>query len=294
MELYQIKTFVVVADEGNLTRAAELLHASQSTISLHIKALEEKFSIRLFKRSAKGMQLTEEGRVLLGKARSVLSEAESFKQTAANLSGEVRGEARVGLHTSPTYLRTAEIIKCIKNSYPGLTLSLNQSSTWTIRKDIAASRLEAGFFYSINAPEEISAVLLERPVLKVVGPVSWRDRIEDATWQDLSDMPWIWTPPECSFHQQLSQEFASRGLDICKVMVADSEDTHSALVRSENGLTLMRADEAAEEEAKGSVCIWNGGALCIGLFFGYNTSMSRDPVVHALLECVRMVWNPEP
>ncbi len=72
MELYQIKTFVVVAEEGNMTRAAKRLHASQSTISLHIKSLEEEFDVRLFLRTPKGMQPTPEGKQLLEKARDIL------------------------------------------------------------------------------------------------------------------------------------------------------------------------------------------------------------------------------
>lgn len=291
MELYQIKTFVIVADEGNLTRAADRLHASQSAISLQIKALEEDFSVRLFKRSAKGMALTEEGTVLLEKARSLLAEAKAFKQVAAGLSGEVRGRARVGLHTSTTYLRTVDLIKFIKKKYPGLTLSLNQSSTWAIRKDIAAGNLEAGFFYSINVPEEISTLLLEKPHLKIVGPSAWYGKIENATWEDLAEMPWIWTPPGCSFHHHLTREFSSRGLKVRKAMVADSEDAHSALVRSETGLTLMRADEAEAEEAKGGICICKSEELMVCLFFGYSKDMSKDPVVRALIESVRSVWK---
>lgn len=293
MELYQIKTFVVVADEGNLTRAAEKLHASQSAISLHIKALEEDFSIKLFKRSAKGMSLTSEGQTLLDKARSVLAEARSFKQMAVGLSGEVRGIARVGLHTSPVYLRTSALIKHLNEKYPGLTLSLNQSSTWDIRKEITSGNLECGFFYSINQPEEISAVLLEKPHLKIVGPWAWRKRVENASWETLAEMPWIWTPPECSFHHHLTREFSSRNLEIRKVMVADSEDTHSALVRAETGLSMMRADEAEAEERKGGICVCKSQELIIGLYFGYKQGMSADPVVRALIESVRGVWSIE-
>lgn len=291
MELYQIKTFAVVAEEGNLTRSAERLHASQSAISLHIKALEEEFSIRLFKRSAKGMALTPEGKILLEKAVAVLDAAKELKLAAKGLSGEVRGLARVGLHTSPIYLRTPALIKAINKKYPGLALSLNQSSTWDIRKDIAAGELESGFFYSINQPEEISAFMLEQPHLKIVGPSAWQDKIENASWEDLAEMPWIWTPPECSFHHHLTREFSSRNLEIRKAMVADSEDAHATLVRSETGLTLMRADEADAEETKGGICTCKSQGLILGLYFGYKHGMSSDPVVRALIECVRSVWE---
>ncbi|MES9912641.1 MAG: LysR family transcriptional regulator, partial [Candidatus Sedimenticola sp. 4PFRAG1] len=54
MELYQLKTFVKVADEGHLTRAAEQLFTSQPAISAHIKALEEELGVVLFQRTPKG------------------------------------------------------------------------------------------------------------------------------------------------------------------------------------------------------------------------------------------------
>ena len=55
MELYQLRTFVVVADTGHLTQASERLHLSQPAVSAHIKALEQQLEIRLFERTATGM-----------------------------------------------------------------------------------------------------------------------------------------------------------------------------------------------------------------------------------------------
>ncbi len=291
MELYQLKTFVVVAEEGNMTRAAKRLHASQSTISLHIKSLEEEFDVRLFLRTPKGMQPTSEGKALLEKARTVLESADAFEHAAHSFKGELSGLARVGLQTSPTYLRTPQLISCIKENFPGLTLHLVQMPTWDIRADLASRKLDGGFFYSNCPPDDVEGILLEKTVLHVVGPASWQDRMEDASWEELSRLDWIWTPEECSFNLKLEETFSSRGLDVSKTMVADSEDTHNALVKSGNGITVMRGDEAAEGVEKGDFYIWPGGHIEIGTYFGYPRKKEADPVVRALLECVEKVWN---
>jgi DNA-binding transcriptional LysR family regulator len=50
MDIYQLKTFVVVAREGSVTRASEILHLSQSAVSAHIKAIEDALALALFDR----------------------------------------------------------------------------------------------------------------------------------------------------------------------------------------------------------------------------------------------------
>ena len=78
MELYQLKTFVTVADEGNLTRAAQRLHISQPAVSAHVKALESELGVNLFERTPKGMRLTGDGEVLKAQAERALAEVEGI------------------------------------------------------------------------------------------------------------------------------------------------------------------------------------------------------------------------
>ena len=65
MELYQLRSFRAVARIRNLARAAKELKISQSALSTQVRALEEELGLRLFERSARGMRLTDEGRVIL-------------------------------------------------------------------------------------------------------------------------------------------------------------------------------------------------------------------------------------
>lgn len=62
LELYRI--FKIVADEGKLTKASEILHISQPAVTKHIKNLENELNVQLFKRSKYGMILNENGKKL--------------------------------------------------------------------------------------------------------------------------------------------------------------------------------------------------------------------------------------
>ena len=94
MEFYQLNTFVKVADEGNLTRAAERLFTSQPAISAQIKALEEELGVELFERSSRGMRLTAKGQLLYDQAAATLAAAEQLAALGATLTLVARNEAK--------------------------------------------------------------------------------------------------------------------------------------------------------------------------------------------------------
>ncbi len=75
MDLHQLRIFVTVAAEKNLTRGAQRLYMTPPTVSAHIKALEDELGVTLFVSTAKGMQLTDNGRLLYAKAEHTLQAA---------------------------------------------------------------------------------------------------------------------------------------------------------------------------------------------------------------------------
>ena len=82
VELRHLRYFVAVAEEQNVTRAAERLHVSQPPLSRQIRDLEEELGIALFEHGAKAVRLTEAGRVFLNEARSVLQRADEAVRMA--------------------------------------------------------------------------------------------------------------------------------------------------------------------------------------------------------------------
>jgi DNA-binding transcriptional LysR family regulator len=77
MELRQLRSFIAVAEDGVISRAAQRLHLTQSALSRQIKALEEDLGVTLLERSAHSVKLTPEGEVLLKEGRGVLERADA-------------------------------------------------------------------------------------------------------------------------------------------------------------------------------------------------------------------------
>jgi len=90
MELRDLEYFVVVAERGNLGRAADQLRLSQPALSKSLKRLEDALEVRLFRRNANGMELTAEGSLLLSRARDL---RDSLRNVAREVSDVSRGHA---------------------------------------------------------------------------------------------------------------------------------------------------------------------------------------------------------
>lgn len=291
MELYHLKTFITVAEEGHLTRAAQRLNTSQPAVSAHIKNLEEELGIILFTRTPKGMRLTEEGAVLKTQAAAALSMIDSIRDQAGVLKEEVTGTLRLGLHIDPRYLRIDSLLSYLQRAHSRLDFHLLQRWTWQQFDDLAKGRIDAGFVYGESPYGDIASMLLKRCNIRIVGPAAWEDRLSEAGWEEMAAMPWVWTPPTCAFCTIATEVFEKRNLKPVKVTIADQEPVVATLVASGIGLAIMTEDEAMEYKRANKVAVWDEIVGTIDLNFVYNRKREKEAVVGAAIESVRAVWE---
>lgn len=291
MELYQLRTFVIVAEEAHLSRAAERLFVSQPAVSAHIKALEEELDVKLFVRSSKGMELTRQGQVLKVKAEQAINAANEVLFEAKALKSELVGKMRVGLNTDSEFLRVGQLVTGLADAHPQITLSLEDGLTGKVMADVAQGKLDAGFVFGEVGLPDLEAVELTSFAIQIAGPAAWKDDLETATWKDLAAMPWIWTPAHCPYHHMAHDMFAKRKLTPEKVIEANGEHLLRALVTSGRGLTLMREDEIAAGIKANEIAIWPHESFRLPASFISLASRETDPMIMALKEVVSGVWG---
>jgi len=291
MELYQLKTFVTVAEEGHLTRASERLHTSQPSVSAHIKSLEEELGVTLFLRTPKGMTLTREGTILKGKAETALVSIDELKTEAFTMKDKVVGTARIGLHIDPRFLKIDLFLSYIRQHYQELDFHLLQQWSWQQPEAFKKGLLDGGFIYNQPEMQGLETIALRKSNVVVVAPVQWKNKLDGAGWPDIAAMPWIWTPSNCNFNKIGMQTFADRGLSPNTVTVADQEPLINTLVTAGIGLALMIEEEALDAAANGRVAIWSESMGSVDLNFIYAENRAANPMIKAITEAIRQVWE---
>jgi DNA-binding transcriptional LysR family regulator len=291
MELYLLRTFVTVAEQGHLTKAATLLHVTQPAVSGQIKALEEQLHLRLFERGPGGVRLTKAGQALLPKAKAAVAAAAEFRNAANRLEGHLTGKARVGTILDPGVIRLGELIGALLARHPWLDVELQHGiSTWAMEQ-VSSGALDAGFFMGGGFHSNVRGMPLAELGYRVVAPAAWAEKVKDANWDAIAALPWV-RPPRDSPHQRMQESlFAPRCLNPATVVAADQESSISTLVKAGVGLGLMREDLARAAEAAGEVCIWQRAAATTQLSFVHARGREDDPVIGALLDVVGGVWE---
>jgi DNA-binding transcriptional LysR family regulator len=291
VELYQLRSFVVVAELGHLTRAADQLHISQPALSAQIKALEDELDLELFERKPSGMVLTAAGRQLVPHAQELLFNAQALRDQARSIKGQVGGVARLGTLSDPQFIRVGELLSIAVERYPLIEIELHHEVSGEAFEKVRNGALDASFYYGDLSHAGVAAKKLRDVAYRIVAPASWRRRIKHAGWDAIAAEPWVMTPPISTHHQLASTLFREHGIEPTKVVEADDEFVVGSLVISGVGMALMREDLALEKVESGEICLWQEVRLSTTLQFIYGSERAHDPVIRALLEMLGEVWR---
>ena len=142
MEIRTLRYFLAVAREENMTRAAELLHVTQPTLSKALKALEEELGKKLFTRHSFSISLTEEGVLLRNRAEDLVSMADKIEQEFVSLDDISGGDLYFGLAESYQIRRLAREIRTFKAICPHLRYHITSGDTEQVTEKLDKGLLD--------------------------------------------------------------------------------------------------------------------------------------------------------
>ena len=193
-----LRYFAVVAEEGNLTRAAERLFVSQPALTKQIRQLEGQLGVRLFIRSRAGMTLTAAGQALADRVPGVLADFDRALREAKGAASRAARRLRVGFLAGAANEATHRILDAFARRQPDWQVEM-RAAAWTdptaglasCDVDVALLRLPFPGQDSLR-----TEVLFTEPrwvALPVTHPLAGRDRI---AFRELWDEPFVAAPAE--------------------------------------------------------------------------------------------------
>jgi DNA-binding transcriptional LysR family regulator len=171
MELRHLRYFMAVADAGNMTRAAQQLGIQQPPLSQQIKALEGEIKTQLFKRVARGVELTVAGTAFRYDVQAILRQLDVAASRAAGISVGVEGSIAVGFSTSAAaHALVPRLIHAFRDAHPGVSLDVRESNAAELTEWVAKGTLHAAIFRApVSSPTDVTfCSLLKEPMLVVL------------------------------------------------------------------------------------------------------------------------------
>lgn len=171
MDIRQLRYFLAVAEVGHITRAAERLGLQQPPLSQQIKALESRLGLRLFERHARGVTLTEAGRLLQQEAQALVQSMESLEQRMALFAAGQRGPLNLGFTSSAAaHAFVPAVLSACRRQHPDIALELSECNAAELTEALEAGTLHCGFLrVPVARPESLEfETLFDEPVLLVL------------------------------------------------------------------------------------------------------------------------------
>ncbi len=253
MELSQLRTFRVVAETLNFTRAAERLNLTQSAVSHQIRALEEELGEPLFLRGKRGVRLSEAGRLVLDDAGRLLDLAEAMRERVGRRSQALSGRVRAAAATQAFVHLFAPLFEAFMREHPGVELTFRTTvSTDQTVADILSGNADVGFAsLAVYSPALRVSQLFEDELMLVVAPGHRLAGQAEASMEDLAGARFVLFERGASIRRAADELFARAGLS--PELALESNDTYFIKLMVEHGLgvSLLPGWAVAEELAAG-------------------------------------------
>jgi len=291
MELYQLRTFLTVAAEGHLTRAAEKLNASQPAVSGQLRMLEEELGVKLFDRSPKGMVLTSAGGRLRQQAERIVEAARAFKSEADGLRDKVAGELTFGLNNQPDVLRLIPTLQRLSEQYPDLCYDLIYASSGVILQGLDEGSISIGFFEGAHSNPRLVVHQLEQVELCLAAPTAWTEELSQPDWKLLETKPWIFVSPMCSYFRAIESLCREQGLNLRHRFRVDDDLSVLDMIAEGLGMSLVGRHQVEQSPLRDDIFMLPHFRASVPLNLAYMDNRANDPAITAVRDTILDIWS---
>lgn len=246
MDIRQLRYFCAIAEEGQISRAAQRLHIAQPPLSYQLKLLEEELGVKLIDRTTRSLSLTRAGHVFYQRAEQILGMLRAAADEAKDVEFGVNGILAIGSPPALGNLYFPENIRRFHEAYPYVRFHWREGNTFRILELLESDVIEFGI---VRLPVPAGAYE-SKPLLTESWVVV--SRKDDENWisrnslvlEELADIPLILMHRQAGIycHDMVVDEMKSKG--IATNIVCESDNISAILSLVEKGLGLAILPES--------------------------------------------------
>ena len=235
MDAADLRIFEAVARLGGMGRAAEALHTVQSNVTARIRQLEDELGRELFRRHARGVELTPAGHRLLPYAQRVARLLEDARRATLD-DGSPQGPLVIGALETSTALRLSRPLAAYVAAWPDVDLTLRTGTTYELIEQVLDHRLEGAFVCGPIAHPDLhtTPVFTEELALLTAPAIGSLDELAAR-----GDVRIVVLRAGCSYRQRLEELLARRGIAAPRVLEFGTVEALFGCVAANLGVTLL-------------------------------------------------------
>jgi DNA-binding transcriptional LysR family regulator len=193
MDIKQLKYFLTIVEEEQITGAAKKLHIAQPPLSQQLKLLEEELGIKLVERGSRKIRLTDAGQHLRNRAEQILKLTETTVKELKDLNEGIEGTLYMGAVSTSGALLVPERIKRFNEKYPGVNFEIWEGNTYRILEILNSGVIEIGIVRTPFDIENYGAKCLSVEPMTAVftGNSYWEDGKSSIGMDELRNKPLI-------------------------------------------------------------------------------------------------------
>ncbi|MDO4167269.1 MAG: LysR family transcriptional regulator [Eubacteriales bacterium] len=249
MEIRVLRYFLTVVREESITKAAEVLHITQPTLSRQLSQMEKDIGVKLFHRGTRKITLTNEGMLLRRRAEEILQLVDNTERELVVQEEQIEGKITIGCGELASVQVLAELIDAFSKKYPGVSYDIFTATADLVKEQMDKGLVDVGLLLEpvdIAKYEFIRLDIKERWVV-LMRPDDELAKKESVSAKDLSELPII-LPRRLNVQSELASWFGDYYADL-HVLFTSNLNT--------NGAVMVRNGLAYSVVVEGSVPFWD-------------------------------------
>jgi DNA-binding transcriptional LysR family regulator len=244
VEFRQIRYALSVAKERSFTNASARLNISQSAVSEQVRQLEQEIGFALFRRTPRGIELTERGRTFLYEAERVVGDVMSLSDTARRLRGVPSDTLKLGMGSGMAQIFMPRLFRDLKGIMPDVRLAIMTAPTKNIFDDLHEERIDAGIAIESD-PDRVPAGLVFDRLTVAEMALIMHPKHPLATGRRPVDIgklvaePIVMSELTVGYGQVVMSLFSDLGIRPNILAVADNIETMKVIVQSRVGIAIV-------------------------------------------------------